>query len=104
MLSPTLLAKPFETPTLCANFAWPISRYPRNSARNVLRQETIEVDGKGYECYVVEETMVASAMMMREKMKAVCWYAHGIGIVRQYSYDKKGKLTGTQELISVKNN
>ena len=40
-------------------------------------------------------------MMTKEVEKTISWYAYGIGMVKQETYDKKGKLTTTTILNSI---
>ena len=36
--------------------------------------------------------VTSTAMMHKEVTKTVSWYAYGIGLVKQETYDKKGEL------------
>ena len=69
--------------------------------RKVIGRESVTTPAGTFDCYVVEETMTAKAMMVNEKTRQVSWYARGIGLVRQQTFDKK-KLTGTTLLSSIR--
>ena len=69
--------------------------------RKVIGRESVTTPAGTFDCYVVEETMTAKAMMVNEKTRQVTWYARGIGLVRQQTFDKK-KLTGTTVLTSIR--
>ena len=69
--------------------------------RKVIGRESVTTPAGTFDCYVVEETMTAKAMMVNEKTRQVTWYARGIGLVRQQTFDKK-KLTGTTLLSSIR--
>ena len=69
--------------------------------RKVIGRESVTTPAGTFDCYVVEETMTAKAMMVNEKTRQVSWYARGIGLVRQQTFDKK-KLTGTTILTSIR--
>ena len=64
-------------------------------------RESVTTPAGTFDCYVVEETMTAKAMMVNEKTRQVSWYARGIGLVKQQTFDKK-KLTGTTILTSIR--
>ena len=40
-------------------------------------------------------------MLMKEVEKVKTWYAYGIGMVKEGTYDKKGKLLSTMVLDSI---
>ena len=69
--------------------------------RKVIGRESVTTPAGTFDCFVVEETMTAKAMMVKEKTRQVSWYARGIGLVRQQTWDKK-KLTGTTVLTSIR--
>ena len=49
----------------------------------------------------MEETITTKAMMMKDVEKIRSWYAYGIGMVKEVSYDKNGKLTSTIVLNTI---
>ena len=48
-----------------------------------------------------EETVTTKAMMQKDVEKTVSWYAYGVGLVKENTYDKKGKLVSTTLLNSI---
>lgn len=54
-----------------------------------------------FECYKVENKVKGKAMGIKTESKELYWYARDIGTIRFESYDKKGKLTRSGELISM---
>lgn len=67
----------------------------------VVAKEEITVPGGTYECYVVERQYTAKMLGMKVKGSMKTWYARGIGTVKMETYDKKGKLSSSQILMSV---
>ena len=69
--------------------------------RKVIGRESVTTPAGTFDCYVIEETMTAKAMMVNEKPRQVSWYARGVGLVKQQTFDKK-KLTGTTLLTAIR--
>ena len=69
--------------------------------RKVIGRESVTTPAGTFDCYVIEETMTAKAMMVNEKTRQVSWYARGVGLVKQQTFDKK-KLTGTTLLTAIR--
>lgn len=69
--------------------------------RKVIGRESVTTPAGTFDCYVIEETITAKAMMVNEKTRQVSWYARGVGLVKQETWDKK-KLTGTTVLTSMR--
>lgn len=69
--------------------------------RKVIGQETIKTSAGTFDCYIVEETVDVKTMGVKEKSSTKSWYAHGIGIVKEETYEKK-KLAQTRELVSIR--
>lgn len=46
----------------------------------------------------MEETITTKAMLQKDVEKTVSWYVYGIGLVKEMTYDKKGKLTSSTTL------
>lgn len=65
--------------------------------RKVEGQEKITTPAGTYDCYVItyDTTM---KMLMKKTSQVKEWYAKGVGMVRQETYGKKGKLEGYTEL------
>lgn len=71
------------------------------SKRAITGTERIDTPAGTYDCFILEETITTKAMMTKEVEKTISWYAYGIGMVKQETYDKKGKLTTTTILNSI---
>ncbi len=60
--------------------------------REIIAKETITTPAGTFECYVMTST-VEMDMMKTMKSSSKQWIAEGVGMVKQESYDEKGKLT-----------
>lgn len=69
---------------------------------NVTANENIDVDGTSYDCFKVETAVNSKVVFLKTQGTTSVWYARGIGDVKTETYDKKGKLLSSKELISVK--
>lgn len=69
--------------------------------RLVTGRETITTPAGTFDCYVVEENMSVKSMMVSEKSLQKSWYARGIGVVRQETWEKK-KLVETTVITAVR--
>lgn len=70
--------------------------------REVLREESITTDTGTYLCVVVQESISEKIVWRNKKTKTVTWYSRGIGMIKQETYNKKGKLETTEILTSKK--
>ena len=68
--------------------------------RKVTGRENITVPAGTFDCYVIEENMSSSGMMMSQRTVQKSWYARGVGLVMRQTWEKK-KLTCTTVLTSV---
>jgi len=66
--------------------------------RTVEKMETITTEAGTYNCALItsETNMVMSFMSIKSTSKE--WYSTEVGMVKSETYDKKGKLTGSQKL------
>ena len=69
--------------------------------RRILGTEKITTNAGTFDCFILEETLTTKAMMMKEVEKVKSWYAYGIGLVKEITYDKNGKLISTIVLNSI---
>lgn len=68
--------------------------------RKVETKETITTDAGTFECYkITYDTEMQT--IMKIKTKAVEWFCPGVGMVKQETYSKNGKLTGSTKLSSL---
>ena len=70
--------------------------------RSIVGKEKIQTKAGSFDCFILEETISTKAMMMTDVEKTKSWYAYGIGLVKQITYDKKGNLISTMTLNEVK--
>ena len=69
--------------------------------RKIIGKETIQTEAGLFDCFILEETVTIKAMMMTEVERTKSWYAYGIGLVKEISYDKNGKPVSTMILNKV---
>ena len=55
-----------------------------------------------FDCFILEETITTKVFLMKEVEKTKSWYAYGIGLVKEITYDKNGKLISTMILNEIK--
>ena len=78
-----------------------ISMKVRGEDRRIVGRENIQTGAGQFDCFIMEETITTKAMMMKDVEKIRSWYAYGIGMVKEVSYDKNGKLTSTMVLNTI---
>jgi hypothetical protein len=61
--------------------------------------EEVTVTAGTFKCYKVTQKINAVAMGIRNESVKISWYAKGVGEVKSETYDKKGKLQNSTELI-----
>ena len=69
--------------------------------RKVSGRETVTVPAGTFDCFVVEEQMTVKSMFLSEKSSMKTWYARGIGVVKEETWDKK-KLVSVSELTAIR--
>ena len=69
--------------------------------RKIVGTERIQTEAGTFDCFILEETITTKAMMMKDVEKIKSWYAYGIGLVKEITYDKNGKLISTMVLNEV---
>lgn len=69
--------------------------------RRIVGTERIQTEAGSFDCFIMEETISTKAMMMKEVEKIRSWYAYGIGLVKEITYDKHGKLISTMTLNEI---
>jgi hypothetical protein len=63
--------------------------------------ETVTVPAGTFECYKVERKSTTVADMVGKITfisNSTVWYARGVGVVKSFDYDEKGKLRSSSEL------
>lgn len=73
----------------------------RGEERRIVSTERIQTKAGAFDCFILEETISTKSMMMKDVEKIKSWYAYGIGLVKEITYDKNGKLISTMILNEV---
>ena len=66
--------------------------------RQVEKQENVTTPAGTFDCYVVYSETKTKMMMTNQTFPSRTWLAEGVGVVKQESYNKKGKLIGSMVL------
>ena len=69
--------------------------------RRIVGTERIHTEAGSFDCFILEETITMKIMMVKEVEKIRSWYAYGIGMVKENTYDKKDKLISTMILKEI---
>ena len=78
----------------------------KNTDRRIIGQERVTVPAGSFDTFVLEETSTVKVTILiisdSEKTTDKSWIVPGRGDVKSVSYDKKGKLMSTTQMISFK--
>lgn len=66
--------------------------------RKVEAREKITTPAGTFDCYRIREEITYNAMFLNRSYAIVGWYAKGIGLVKQETYDAKGVMSSWMEL------
>ncbi len=69
--------------------------------RRIIGTERIQTEAGTFECFIMEETITTKAMMMKDIEKTRAWYAYGIGLVKEITFDKNDKVVSTMTLNAI---
>ena len=69
--------------------------------RRIVGKESIQTEAGRFDCFVMEEIITTKSMMMKDIEKIKSWYAYGIGLVKEITFDKNGKLISTMILDKI---
>jgi hypothetical protein len=69
--------------------------------RRIVGTEKIQTEAGLFDCFIMEETISTKVLMVKETEKIKSWYAYGIGLVKEITYDKHGKLISTMTLNAI---
>ena len=69
--------------------------------RSIVGKETIQTEAGSFDCFILEETISTKLMLVKDVEKIRAWYAYGIGLVKEVTYDKRGNLISTMILNQV---
>ena len=64
------------------------------------KKETVTPPVGTFDCYVIYSENNVKASIIKQKFSSRIWLAEGIGMVKQESYNKNGKLTGSTKLTA----
>lgn len=66
--------------------------------RKVVGQESITTPAGTFDCYVISTNTSSKMMMAKHQMNDKLWLSEGVGIVKQETYSKNGKLENSMQL------
>ncbi len=66
--------------------------------RKVEKQESVTTPAGTFDCFVIYSETKTKMMMGNKTLPSRTWLAEGVGMVKQESYNNKGKLTGSMVL------
>ena len=69
--------------------------------RRIVGKESIQTAAGLFDCFIMEETITTKSMIMKDVEIIKSWYAYGIGLVKEITYDKNGKLVSTMILNKI---
>jgi hypothetical protein len=69
--------------------------------RRIVGRERIQTEAGSFDCFILEETITIKAMMVKDIEKRRSWYAYGIGLVKEITYDNNGNLISTMILDKI---
>lgn len=69
--------------------------------RRIVGTERIQTTAGVFDCFILEETITIKTMIMKDVEKIRSWYAYGIGLVKEITYNKNGKLISTMILNEI---
>ncbi|MBS9461877.1 hypothetical protein KIM67_05600 [Flagellimonas sp. 389] len=67
--------------------------------RKVEAKESVTTSAGSFDCFLITEKGKSKVMMANQEMDNKIWLAEGVGMVKQESYGKNGKLLSRMELI-----
>lgn len=68
--------------------------------RSVEKQESVTTPAGTFDCYVIYSDNKIKAVMVKNSFPSRVWFAEGVGMIKQESYNKNGKLIGSTELTN----
>ena len=69
--------------------------------RRIVGTERIQTEAGLFDCFIMEETISTKALIFKDVEKTESWYAYGIGLVKEITCDKDGKLVSTMILNKI---
>lgn len=68
--------------------------------RKVEKKERVTTSAGTFDCYVIYTDNNIKAMMVKQGFPSRVWFAEGVGMIKQESYNKNGKLIGSTKLMA----
>ncbi|EAR00625.1 hypothetical protein [Maribacter sp. HTCC2170] len=66
--------------------------------RKVEKKESVTTPAGTFDCYVIYSENKMKAMMVKQSFPSRVWFAEGVGMIKQESFNKNGKSMGTTVL------
>lgn len=68
--------------------------------RKVEKKESVTTSAGTFDCYVIYTDNNIKAMMVKQGFPSRVWFAEGVGMIKQETYNKNGKLIGSTKLTA----
>ena len=68
--------------------------------RSVEKKESVTTPAGTFDCYVIYTDNNVKAMMVKQAFPSRVWFSEGVGMIKQESYNKNGKLMGSTVLTT----
>lgn len=68
----------------------------------VVARESVTTPAGTFDCYKVDNEVSSKALLNTVRMKTTTWLAAGVGVVKSETFDGKGKLQSSMELVARK--
>lgn len=68
--------------------------------RKVERKESVTTSAGTFNCFVIYTDNKIKAMMVNQTFPSRVWFSEGVGMIKQESYNKNGKLIGSTKLTA----
>ena len=68
--------------------------------RKVEKKESVTTSAGTFDCYVVYTDTKIKSMAVKQMYPSRVWFAEGVGMIKQESYNKNGKLIGSTKLTA----
>ena len=72
-----------------------------STERRIVGTETIQTPAGSFDCFILEETITTKITIVKDVERVKSWYAYGIGLVKEITYDKNGNLISTMILNGI---
>ena len=69
--------------------------------RRIVGTETLQTPAGSFDCFILEETIATKITIVKDVERVKSWYAYGIGLVKEITYDKNGNLISTMILNGI---